>query len=204
VWVAFLVSTAALIGLVFLSYPAHRPPQETVGFAEFRPPGPAGHPAGLTVRLNLPPGLRAKYAREHPDAEAGVEDARGVRVLYVTTRLVPVGPGADGETALHAFARQNSLTGRADCLDVSGEFRQTARGPVWCQRYTEVFGGHRAAEAPDLGGRPDRLAVLRYAEEWRGLVLELEFYMRVDREGELKPLVWDAVRGMELTDRPGS
>jgi hypothetical protein len=203
VWVAFLVSTAALVGLLFLAYPVRRPP-ETVGFAEFRPPGPAGHPVRLTVRLGLPSDFRAQYTREHPDTEAGIANATGDRLFYVTARLVPVTREIGGGTMLQTFARQNSLTGDADCLDISAGFRTTARGPIWCQRYTEVFGGHRAAEAPDLGGRPDRLAVLRYAEEWRGLVLELEFHMRVDRKAELEPLIWDAVRGMEFADRPGS
>jgi hypothetical protein len=164
---AFLLGTAVLAGWLFLSYSTRRPPRETVGFAEFRPAGPAGHPTGLTVRLNFPPGFRARYAREDPDVEAGVADAKGSPLLYVIAGLLPPPDGPANETPLRRFAQHNDRTGDAGYRDVSAEFRTTRRGAVWLQRYTDLTRRRSPADPGGSGGAdgPDHTDVLRYAEE---------------------------------------
>lgn len=208
VWLAFLASTAVLTGFVFLSYPVPRPPlrTKTIGFAEFKPPSPAGHPTGLTVRLNLPADFHVSYARDHADAEAGIANAQGGRQFYVIVRLASVLQEAEGEPPLQAFARQNQLVDDLESFDASAEFRTSPRGAIWCQQYVEAFRSHNQARSMKDwdGSQTDRLDVLRYAEEWQGLILELEFHVRPGNGSRLEPRIWSIVREMELVERPGS
>lgn len=201
---AFALSLSALGVLFFLSHSLGPPHGESFGSAEFEPLVPDGHPASLTVRLSLPPGYRVRYARDSSLTEAGVANDAGERLFYVTVEVVTVtGLPAAGDL-LREYARRNDLAGRDGYREVSAEFRATPRGPVWIQRYDDVRRpGDRTRSAP---GQPevtwDRLEVLRYAEVWEGLVLELVFYFGPGRADELATLVWTAVQATELTERP--
>jgi hypothetical protein len=124
-------------------------------------------------------------------------------VFYVTVQLASVVREVEGETLLQAFSRKRNAAGDANRPDVSAEFRTSNRGSIWHQRYTEVF-RDQPVRVSGGKGQSERLKVLRYAEEWRGLLLDLEFYISAEREPELEPLIWDLVQTMEFTERSGS
>lgn len=199
-WAAFFLGTAALVGLTWMTGSSRRQPPETVGFVRFHPPVPPGHQRGVTVQLNLPPGFRARPSRDHEDTESGVANARGEPQFYVTVRLAAVQPGSKGASPLQAFARQQGATTKPDWFDVGSEFRVTVRGPVWLRRHTETVQNSdldRAGVRNRAAGF-DRMSVLRFAEEWDGMVLELGFSLRPDGTKEQEDLVWTVVRDAVL------
>jgi hypothetical protein len=196
-------SVAGAIGLVLLGESEQRD-RETVGFIEFTPPAPAGHPAVPTLRLRLNPDDRAWYPCEWSHTEAGVATGAGERLFYVTAELVPVSEAVGGQDLLRTYARQNDLTGHPECQDVATEFRAASRGPVWVQRYTDLLPdrhAEHAAQARRYAAIYDRLEVLRYAEVWNGFVLELRFHLPPGSGTRLEPRIWEMVRGFEVTEQ---
>jgi hypothetical protein len=206
-WRALLLAVLGVAG-VFGLHSLHGPEwRETVGFIEFTPPVPAGRPPVLTLRLRLNPEDRAWYPRDRSIAEAGVVNGTGDRLFYVMSDLVPVGETVGATELLRTFASRNDLADHPDCHDVRTEFRDTPRGPVWVQRYTDLAPdrlANRLTRPQHHTASFDRLDVLRYADVRHGLVLELRFFLPPGGESRLEPFIWEMVQQMEVTDRPES
>jgi hypothetical protein len=184
---------------------AGRQPPETVGYAAFEPPPPPGHPGGITVRMTLPTGHRARYTRQRAATEAGVETAAGDRLFYVTVELVPVAVPAADPDPLRDYARRNDLSGHDGYTDVSVEFRATARGLVWVQRYADAVRPGDRTRLVGPGQREvvwDRIEVVRCAEVWRGCILVTHFYHAPGRADELGPMIVQIVQTLDVADRP--
>jgi hypothetical protein len=106
---------------------------------------------------------------------------------------------------LRDYARRHDLAGVEGFRDVSAEFRTTRRGPVWFQQCTHVRPPGERPRPPDASGPEtgwDRVGIIRSAEVWHGLILELEFTIDPARADEVAPLIWTAVEGMEVAERP--
>jgi hypothetical protein len=172
---------------------------DQVGRAELRLQLPTDLPMPVTVRLPLSADFRATYPEGPSSPEAGVLNVSGDRVFYVTAVASSVPPGAAGDP-LDRYASAAGRNGDPTVSGVREEFRVTPRGRVWFQRYTDA--------APDLNpfrpagttfvGVNAKLDVLRYAEAWRGQVIEYRFLLRHGRASELEPLVWGIVEGAEV------